>query len=237
MKVGDLIFSQPDSGNEALTICQNLIKTNALSVVVIDSVAALISEQEKNGEIGDAVVGAQARLMSSSLRKLCPDIRSSNTCCIFTNQLREKIGIMFGNPETTPGGKALKFYASIRIDIRKIGAIKRGEDIVGNRTRIKVVKNKVAPPHKEVEFDLIYGEGIAGAGSLVDLAIQFGVFEKRGSWISYLGTQVGQGREACKLVLQDDPTFRSSIENKVKERMQSNNPVSQAPENETEEMP
>ncbi len=224
------VFSQPDSGVEALRVAEKLIKSNAIGVVVVDSVAALVSEQELNGEIGDAAVGAQARLMSSSLRKLSSVIRSSNTCCIFTNQLREKIGIMYGNPNVTPGGKALKFYASIRIDIARIGPLKNGEEIIGNRTRVKIVKNKVAAPYKEAELDLIYGEGIAGAGSVVDLAIQFDVLQKRGSWISYKGINFAKGRDAAKGVLKSDAILRHEIEIKVKLAM--SNPTQPVEEDE-----
>jgi recombination protein RecA len=217
VNLDDLLVSQPSSGEEALRICEMLVRSNALDVIVLDSVAALVTKSELEGEIGDAVVGAQARLMSNALRKLTAFISKSRTVCIFTNQIREKIGVMFGNPETTPGGKALKFYASVRCDIRRIGAIKTSDGTVtGNRTRLKVVKNKVAPPFTEAEFDIMYAEGISSVGSLLDLAIEKGVLEKRGSWLSYKGTQLAQGRDAAKEALRNDPTLAAEIEEAVK---------------------
>src|SRR6201992_2524585 len=199
----DLLVSQPNSGEEALRICETLVRSNALDVIVIDSVAALVTKAELEGEIGDATVGAQARLMSAALRKLTALIAKARTCCIFTNQIREKIGVMFGNPETTPGGRALKFYASVRIDIRRISAIKQTDGTVtGNRTKVKVVKNKVAPPFTEAEFDIMYNEGISTTGSLLDLALEKGIIEKRGSWLSYKGNHLRQGRDAAKELLQ-----------------------------------
>jgi len=209
VNLDDLLVSQPSSGEEALRIVETLVRSNALDVIVLDSVAALVTRAELEGEIGDTTVGAQARLMSAALRKLTALISKARTICVFTNQIREKIGVMFGNPETTPGGKALKFYASVRVDIRRIGAIKQPDGTVtGNRTKIKLVKNKVAPPFTEAEFDIMYNEGISGTGSLLDLAIEKGVIEKRGSWLSYKGAQLAQGRDAAKEVLKtDEPLY------------------------------
>jgi len=216
----DLLVSQPSSGEEALRICETLIRSNALDVIVVDSVAALVTKAELEGEIGDTTVGAQARLMSAALRKLTALISKARTCCIFTNQIREKIGVMFGNPETTPGGKALKFYASVRIDIRRIGAIKQTDGVVtGNRTRVKIVKNKVAPPFTEAEFDIMYNEGISSTGALLDLALEKQVIEKRGSWLSYKGTQLAQGRDAGKDALKADPKLYQEIERAVKAKL------------------
>ena len=216
----DLLVSQPSSGEEALRICETLVRSNALDVIVIDSVAALVTKAELEGEIGDTTVGAQARLMSAALRKLTALISKARTCCIFTNQIREKIGVMFGNPETTPGGKALKFYASVRVDIRRIGAIKQTDGVVtGNRTRVKIVKNKVAPPFTEAEFDIMYNEGISSSGALLDLALEKQVIEKRGSWLSYKGTQLAQGRDAAKDTLKADPKLYQEIERAVKAKL------------------
>ncbi len=213
MNLDDLLVSQPSSGEEALRICETLVRSNALDVIVLDSVAALVTKQELEGEIGDSTVGAQARLMSAAMRKLTALISKARTICIFTNQIREKIGVMFGNPETTPGGKALKFYASVRVDIRRIGAIKNTDGTVtGNRTKVKVVKNKVAPPFTEAEFDIMYNEGITATGSLLDLALENDIVEKRGSWLSYKGNQLAQGRDAGKEVLKTDPTLYAEIE-------------------------
>jgi recombination protein RecA len=212
----ELLISQPSSGEEALRICETLVRSNALDIIVIDSVAALVTKQELEGEIGDSTVGAQARLMSAALRKLTALISKARTTCIFTNQMREKIGVMFGNPETTPGGKALKFYASVRMDIRRIGAIKNAEGVVtGNRTKLKVVKNKVAPPFTEAEFDIMYNEGISTTGSLLDLALEKGIVEKRGSWLSYKGNQLAQGRDAAKELLKKDAALYADIETAV----------------------
>jgi len=217
VNLDDLLVSQPSSGEEALRIVETLVRSNALDVIVLDSVAALVTKSELEGEIGDAVVGAQARLMSNALRKLTALISKANTVVIFTNQIREKIGVMFGSPETTPGGKALKFYSSVRVDIRRIGAIKATDGVVtGNRTRVKIVKNKVAPPFTEAEFDIMYNEGISSSGSLLDLAIEKGVLEKRGSWLSYKGNQLAQGRDAAKEVLKADPALSAEIEAEVK---------------------
>ncbi|PTX98088.1 recombinase RecA [Spartobacteria bacterium LR76] len=220
VNLDDLLVSQPSSGEEALRICETLVRSNALDVIVLDSVAALVTKSELEGEIGDAVVGAQARLMSNALRKLTAFISKAQTVCVFTNQIREKIGVMFGNPETTPGGKALKFYSSVRIDIRRIGAIKTSDGTVtGNRTKVKVVKNKVAPPFAEAEFDIMYNEGISSTGSLLDLAIEKNVLEKRGSWLSYKGTQLAQGRDAAKEALKSDPELYAKIEAEVREAL------------------
>lgn len=220
VNLDELLVSQPSSGEEALRICETLVRSNALDVIVLDSVAALVTKSELEGEIGDAVVGAQARLMSNALRKLTAFISKAQTVCIFTNQIREKIGVMFGNPETTPGGKALKFYASVRIDIRRIGAIKNGDGTVtGNRTRVKVVKNKVAPPFAEAEFDIMYNEGISSTGSLIDIALEKNIIEKRGSWLSYKGNQLAQGRDAGKEALKADPALYAEIEAAVREAL------------------
>jgi len=220
VNVDELLVSQPSSGEEALRICETLVRSNALDVVVLDSVAALVTRQELEGEIGDSTVGAQARLMSAAMRKLTSIIAKARTCAIFTNQIREKIGVMFGNPETTPGGRALKFYSSVRVDIRRIGAIKSSDGTVtGNRTKLKVVKNKLAPPYTEAEFDIMYNEGISTIGSLLDLALEFDILQKRGSWISYNGTQVGQGRDAVKDILKGDEPLMREIEAAVKERL------------------
>src|ERR1700693_795478 len=217
VNLDDLLVSQPSSGEEALRICETLIRSNALDVIVIDSVAALVTKAELEGEIGDATVGAQARLMSAALRKLTALISKARTTCIFTNQIREKIGVMFGNPETTPGGRALKFYASVRIDIRWIAAIKQADGTVtGNRTKVKVVKNKVAPPFTEAEFDIMYNEGISNVGALLDLALEKNILEKRGSWISYKGQQLAQGRDAAKESLRADHPLYEEIEVAVK---------------------
>ena len=213
VNMNELLVSQPDSGEEALTIAETLIRSNAIDVLVIDSVAALVTKNELEGQMGDAVVGSQARLMSQAMRKLTAIISKSKTICIFTNQIREKIGVMFGNPETTPGGKALKFYASVRVDIRRIGAIKQADGTVtGNRTRVKLVKNKVAPPFTEAEFDIMYNEGISKTGSLLDLAIEQNVIEKRGAWLSFEGTQMAQGRDAAKEELKNNPDLYARVE-------------------------
>ncbi len=220
VNLDELLISQPNSGEEALQICETLVRSNAIDVVVLDSVAALVTRQELEGEIGDSTVGAQARLMSAAMRKLTSFISKARTCCIFTNQIREKIGVMFGSPETTPGGRALKFFSSVRIDIRRIGQIKHTDgSVVGNRTKIKIVKNKVAAPFTEAEFEILYNEGISSVGSLLDLAIEFDFIQKRGSWFSYSGTQLAQGRDATKTALKDDQALYTEIEEKVKERL------------------
>ncbi len=207
----DLLISQPDTGEQALEIADTLVRSGAIDVLIIDSVAALTPRAELEGEMGDSLPGLQARLMSQALRKLTGSISKSNTLVIFINQIRMKIGVMFGSPETTTGGNALKFYASVRLDIRRIGAIKKGEDVVGNQTRVKVVKNKVAPPFKQVEFDIMYGEGISYAGELVDLGVKANVVEKSGAWLSYNGERIGQGRENAKQFLKDHPDVAASI--------------------------
>lgn len=213
VSVEDLLVSQPSSGEEALRIVETLVRSNALDIIVLDSVAALVTKQELEGEIGDTTVGAQARLMSAALRKLTALISKARTCVIFTNQIREKIGVMFGNPETTPGGRALKFYASVRVDIRRIGQIKATDGVVmGNRTKIKLVKNKVAPPFTEAEFDIMYNEGISAVGSLLDLALENDIVQKRGSWFSYNGEQLAQGRDAAKDALKEDEKLYLEIE-------------------------
>ena len=220
VNLDDLLVSQPSSGEEALQICEALVRSNAIDVIVVDSVAALVTKQELEGEIGDSTVGAQARLMSAALRKLTSFISKARTVCIFTNQIREKIGVMFGNPETTPGGRALKFYASVRVDIRRIGQIKGSDGVIaGNRTTIKVVKNKVAPPFTECEFDIMYNEGISSVGSLLDLATEYDIIQKRGSWISYNGSQIAQGRDAAKEALKSNPELYAEIEEQVKAKM------------------
>ena len=220
VNIDDLLVSQPNSGEEALQICEALVRSNAIDVVVLDSVAALVTKQELTGEIGDSTVGAQARLMSAAMRKLTSLIAKARTTCIFTNQIREKIGVMFGNPETTPGGRALKFFASVRVDIRRIAQIKATDgSIQGSRTRIKIVKNKVAAPFKEAEFDIMYNEGISSVGSLIDLALEFDIIQKRGSWFSYSGSQLGQGRDATKLAIKENAELYTEIEEKVKAAM------------------
>ena len=213
VNMDELLVSQPDSGEEALNIAETLIRSNALDVVVLDSVAALVTKQELEGQIGDVTVGAQARLMSAAMRKLTALIGRAQTVCIFTNQIREKIGVMFGSPETTPGGRALKFYSSVRVDIRRISAIKLPDGtVVGNRTRVKIVKNKVAPPFTEAEFDIMYNEGISKAGSLIDSAIEQNAVEKRGAWIAFEGKQLAQGRDAAKEEIKKDPALYARIE-------------------------
>ncbi len=220
VNLDDLLVSQPSSGEEALQICEALVRSNAIDVIVIDSVAALVTRQELDGEIGDSTVGTQARLMSAAMRKLTALISKARTVCIFTNQIREKIGVMFGNPETTPGGRALKFFASVRVDIRRIGQIKATDGTVqGSRTRVKVVKNKVAPPFAEAEFDIMFSEGISSTGSLLDLALEFDIIQKRGSWFSYQGNQLAQGRDAAKDILKSDAKLYAEVEAKVKEKL------------------
>jgi recombination protein RecA len=216
VSIDDLLISQPDSGEQALEIAETLVRSNSVDVVVIDSVAALVPRAELDGEMGDSLPGLQARLMSQALRKLTAIVAQSNTCFIFINQLREKIGVMFGSPETTTGGKALKFYATVRCDIRRIAAIKEGDRVVGNRTRVKVVKNKVAPPFRECEFDIMYGEGISREGDLLDVGVNQGVVEKSGAWFSYKGERLGQGRENSKNFLKTNEAIRDDIEIEVK---------------------
>jgi recombination protein RecA len=214
--VENLLISQPDTGEQALEICEILVRSGAVDVVVIDSVAALVPKAEIEGDMGDSHVGLQARLMSQALRKLTGSIARSKTSVIFINQLREKIGVMFGNPETTTGGKALKFYASVRLDIRRIGPVKEKEEVVGSHVRVKVVKNKVAPPFKQAEFDIMYAEGISHTSLLVDIGAEAGIIEKSGAWYSYNGQKIGQGRENAKLFLKDNPAMMAEVEEKVK---------------------
>jgi recombination protein RecA len=223
--IENLLISQPDNGEQALEIADNLIRSGAIDIIVIDSVAALTPKSEIEGEMGESKMGLQARLMSQALRKLTGTISRTGCCCIFINQLREKIGVMFGNPETTTGGNALKFYASIRLDIRRIGQIKDGENIVGNRTRVKVVKNKVAPPFRLAEFDIMYGEGISKVGEIVDLGVDKGIVKKSGSWFSYNDTKLGQGRDAVKQLLSDNPELAEEIESQIREIMKDHPPV------------
>jgi recombination protein RecA len=219
VSIDDLLISQPDSGEQALEIAETLVRSNSVDVLVIDSVAALVPRAELDGEMGDSLPGLQARLMSQALRKLTAIVAQSNTCFIFINQLREKIGVMFGSPETTTGGKALKFYATVRCDIRRIAAIKDGDKVVGNRTRVKIVKNKVAPPFRECEFDIMYGEGISREGDLLDVAVNNGVVDKSGAWFSYKGERLGQGRENSKTTLKGDEALRLDIETAVKTKL------------------
>ena len=214
--IDNLLISQPDYGEQALEIADRLILSGALDVVVIDSVAALVPKAELEGEMGDSKMGLQARLMSQALRKLTATIHKTNSCCIFINQLREKIGVMFGNPETTTGGHALKFYASVRMDIRRISQIKSGDDVIGNRVRVKVVKNKVAPPFREAEFDIMYNEGISREGDVLDLAVTYDVVPKAGAWFEYGGQKIAQGREAAKQYLRDNPTVLDEVSKKVR---------------------
>jgi recombination protein RecA len=217
--IENLLISQPDNGEQALEITEHLIRSGAIDIIVIDSVAALTPKAEIEGEMGDSKMGLQARLMSQALRKLTATISKTNTCCVFINQLREKIGVMFGNPETTTGGNALKFYASIRLDIRKVNQIKEGEEIFGNRTKVKVVKNKLAPPFRKAEFDLLYGEGISRLGEVIDMAVEHEIIKKSGSWFSYGETRLGQGRDAVKLLLADNPELTLEIEKKIIEKV------------------
>jgi recombination protein RecA len=217
--VENLLISQPDNGEQALEITDHLIRSGAIDIIVIDSVAALTPKAEIEGEMGDSKMGLQARLMSQALRKLTATISKTNTCVIFINQLRDKIGVMFGNPETTTGGNALKFYASVRVDVRRIASIKDGEDSIGSRTRVKIVKNKVAPPFKKAEFDLMYGEGISKTGEIVDLGVEKEIIKKSGSWFSYGETKLGQGREAVKALIKDNPELAEELTAKIKEAL------------------
>lgn len=219
--IDNLLISQPDNGEQALEIADNLIRSGSIDIIVIDSVAALTPKSEIEGEMGDSKVGLQARLMSQALRKLTSTISKTNCCCIFINQLREKIGVMFGNPETTTGGNALKFYASVRLDIRRVQAIKEGDQNVGNRVKVKVVKNKVAPPFRVCEFDLMFGEGISKVGEIVDLGVEYSVLKKSGSWFSYGETKLAQGREGVKQLLRDNPELCEELETKIRETMMS----------------
>jgi recombination protein RecA len=215
----ELIISQPDNGEQALEIADNLIRSGAIDLVVIDSVAALTPKAEIEGEMGDSQMGLQARLMSKALRKLTGSINKAGTCCIFINQLREKIGVMFGNPETTTGGNALKFYSSVRVDIRRSSQIKDGDEVIGNRTKVKIVKNKVAPPFRRAEFDIMYGGGISKVGELLDLGVELNILKKSGSWFSYGETRLGQGRDAVKQIIADNPELMEELEVKIKEAL------------------
>jgi recombination protein RecA len=226
----NLLISQPDNGEQALEITEHLIRSGAIDIIVIDSVAALVPRGELEGEMGDSKMGLQARLMSQALRKLTGTISKTGCACVFINQLREKIGVMFGNPETTTGGNALKFYSSVRLDIRRIGQIKEASnDVTGNRTRVKVVKNKLAPPFKVVEFDIIYGSGISKAGEIIDLGAELDIIQKSGSWFSYNGNKLGQGRESVKQLIEDNPELMEELESKIKGKIKGegvNEPVS-----------
>ena len=217
VNIDELLLSQPDTGEQALEICEALVRSEAISIIVIDSVAALVPQAEIDGEMGDSHVGLQARLMSQALRKLSGTINKTNTTCIFINQLREKVGVMFGNPETTPGGRALKFYSSVRLEIRRNEQLKMGDGIVGNKTSVKVVKNKVAPPFKSCSVDIMYGEGVSREGEVIDLASEAGIVDKTGAWYSYQGEKLGQGKENVKLLLKDNPELKEEIESKVRE--------------------
>ena len=217
--IDNLYISQPDNGEQALEIAETMVRSGAIDIVIIDSVAALVPKAEIDGDMGDSHVGLQARLMSQALRKLTAAINRSNCVVVFINQLREKVGIMFGNPETTTGGRALKFYSSVRMDVRRIEALKQGGEVIGNRTRIKVVKNKVAPPFKEAEFDIMFGKGISREGDILDLAAKINVIEKSGAWYSYQGDKIGQGRENAKLFLKDNPDIMAAVERRVRQEM------------------
>ncbi len=220
--IDEVLVSQPDTGEQALEICDMLVRSNAIDCIVIDSVAALVPRAEIEGEIGDVSVGLQARLMSQALRKLAGSLSKSNTTCIFINQLREKIGVMYGNPETTTGGRALKFFSSVRIDVRKVDTIKKGTDIIGNRVRAKVVKNKVAPPFRQAEFDLMFGEGASKEGCIVDMAVEEGIVKRSGAWYTYGEQRLGQGREAAKEYLRENPSIRNEIEQKTRDSLGMN---------------
>ena len=228
--VGELIVSQPDTGEQALEICDMLVRSGALDVVVIDSVAALVPKAEIQGEMGDSHVGLQARLMSQALRKITGTVNKSNTCVIFINQLREKVGVMFGNPEVTTGGRALKFYSSMRLDVRRIESIKAGDGVIGNRTRVKVVKNKVAPPFKQAEFDIMYGEGISKAGDILDCAVDAKLIEKAGSWYSFEGNRIGQGRENVKVYLKEHPEIMDKLEGQLLDQIKNDGKQEKEPE-------
>lgn len=231
VNINELLLSQPDTGEQALEICEALVRSEAMSIIVIDSVAALVPQAEIEGEMGDSHVGLQARLMSQALRKLSGAINKTNTICIFINQLREKVGVMFGNPETTPGGRALKFYSSIRLDVRRAEQIKQGTDVVGNRTVVKVVKNKVAPPFKTAEVEIMYGEGVSHEGEVVDLAAELNIVEKSGAWYSYKGEKIGQGKENVKTLLKENKELLTELETQVREHYNFKN----TPKQETEE--
>ncbi len=230
VNINELLLSQPDTGEQALEICEALVRSEAMSIIVIDSVAALVPQAEIEGEMGDSHVGLQARLMSQALRKLSGAINKTNTICIFINQLREKVGVMFGNPETTPGGRALKFYSSIRLDVRRAEQIKQGTDVVGNRTVVKVVKNKVAPPFKTAEVEIMYGEGVSHEGEVVDLAAELNIVEKSGAWYSYKGEKIGQGKENVKNLLKENKELLLDLETQVRERYNFKNAIKQETE-------
>ncbi|MGE9549315.1 recombinase RecA [Snodgrassella alvi] len=219
VKVEELLVSQPDTGEQALEICDMLVRSGGVDMVVVDSVAALVPKAEIEGEMGDSHVGLQARLMSQALRKLTGNIKKTNTLVIFINQIRMKIGVMFGNPETTTGGNALKFYSSVRLDIRKIGQIKKGDDVIGNETRVKVIKNKVAPPFKQAEFDILYGEGVSWEGELIDIGVKLGIVEKAGAWYSYNGSKIGQGKDNVRQWLKDNPEIANEINFKIRNKV------------------
>ena len=223
VNINELIISQPDNGEQALEIADQLIRSSAIDILIVDSVAALTPKAEIEGDMGDNRVGLQARLMSQALRKLTATISKTNTCCIFINQLREKIGVMFGNPETTTGGNALKFYSSVRLDIRRVTTLKDGDTPIGNQVRVKVVKNKVAPPFRKAEFEITFGEGISKAGEIVDLGVQYGIIKKSGSWFSYGDSRLGQGRDAVKKIIKDNPELSEEIENQIAEALQKEN--------------
>ncbi|OIP85232.1 MAG: recombinase RecA [Porphyromonadaceae bacterium CG2_30_38_12] len=221
VNIDELLISQPDNGEQALEIADQLIRSSAVDIVVIDSVAALTPKAELEGDMGDSKMGLQARLMSQALRKLTANINKTNTTCVFINQLREKIGVMFGNPETTTGGNALKFYATVRLDIRKIGQLKDGEEAIGNQTRVKVVKNKVAPPFRKAEFDIMFGEGISKTGEIIDLGVEYGIIKKSGSWYSYGDTKLAQGRDASKTIVKENPDLAAELETKIVEAIRN----------------
>lgn len=221
VNINDLLISQPDNGEQALEIADNLIRSGAIDIIVVDSVAALTPKSEIEGEMGDSKMGLQARLMSQAMRKLTATISKTNCCCIFINQLREKIGVMFGNPETTTGGNALKFYASVRIDIRRQTQIKEGDNVIGNHVKVKVIKNKVAPPFRTAEFDIVYGEGISKTGEIVDMGVEYNIIKKSGSWFSYNDTRLAQGREATKQMIADNPELMEELETKIREAIKN----------------
>lgn len=223
--IDELILSQPDSGEQALNICEMLIRSGAIDLIVVDSVAALVPQVELDGEMGDLQVGAQARMMSKAMRKLAGAMNHQECTAIFINQLREKVGVFYGNPETTPGGRALKFYASVRVDIRKADVIKNGSDIVGNKVKVKIVKNKVAPPFKQATLEIMYGEGISYISELLELCVNAGIVKKAGAWFSYNGDKIGQGREAAKLYIKSNPDFQSELESKYREYVNNNGEI------------